>query len=120
MLRGAIVAESLRLGAVMDAVPLIVHKLERIDAGVDEQPPHWTLLWFEVADADADRLAQELSNALDARGGWYADFHSDSDVTVVFSGRIFRYRRGDESERAKVADYARSVGVPDQQLDWAE
>ena len=39
---------------------------------------------------------------------------------VVFSGRIFRYRRGDETERAKVADYARSVGVPEQQLDWAE
>jgi hypothetical protein len=39
---------------------------------------------------------------------------------VVFSGRIFRYRRGDRSERAKVEAYARSIGVPDEQLDWAE
>jgi len=59
MLHGAIVAESLRLGAVMDAVPIIVHRLERVDAGVDGQPPRWTLLWFEAADADADRLAEE-------------------------------------------------------------
>jgi hypothetical protein len=39
---------------------------------------------------------------------------------VVFSGRIFRYRRGDKSERAKVEEHARAVGVPDEQLDWAE
>jgi hypothetical protein len=120
MLRGAIVAESLRLGAVIDEVPLTVRKLERIDAGPNEQPPHWTLLWFEAADKDADRLAQALSVALEARGGWYADFHSDSDVTVVFAGQIFRYRRGDAGERAKVEDYARSLGVPEEQLDWAE
>jgi hypothetical protein len=39
---------------------------------------------------------------------------------VVFSGRIFRYRMGDGSERAKVADHARSVGVPERQLDCVE
>jgi hypothetical protein len=33
---------------------------------------------------------------------------------------MFRYRRGDKNGRAKVEDYARSVGVPDAQLDWAE
>jgi len=120
MVRGAIVAESLRVGAVIEEVPLVVHKLERIDAGLEEQPPQWTLLWFEAADADADRLAEALADALEARGGWYADFHTETHVTVVFSGRIFRYRRGDQGERAEVEEYARSVGVPDEQLDWAE
>jgi hypothetical protein len=120
MLRGAIVAESLRLGGVIEGVPLVVRKLERVDAGLAEQPPHWTLVWFEAADGDADQLAELLSDALDTVGGWYADFHSDVDVTVVFSGRVFRYRRGDQSERTKVEDYARSVGVPEAQLDWAE
>jgi hypothetical protein len=120
MLHGVIVAESLRLGAVIEDVQLVVRKLERVDAGVDEQPPHWTLVSFEAADADADRLADALSDALEPTAGWYVDFHSDSDVTVVFSGRIFRYRRGEKNERAKVEEYARSVGVPDAQLDWAE
>jgi hypothetical protein len=77
-------------------------------------------VWFEAAEADADRLADGLSGALEPTGGWYADFHSDTHVTVVFPGHIFRYRRGDEDERASVEDYARSVGVPDAQLDWAE
>jgi hypothetical protein len=120
MVRGVIVAESLRLGAVIQDIPLTVHKLERINAGLGEQPPQWTLISFEAADDDADRLAEALSDALEVRHGWYADFHSDSHVTVVFSGRIFHYRRGDQSERAEVEEYARSVGVPDEQLDWAE
>jgi hypothetical protein len=120
MIRGAIVAESLRSGAIVEAIPLTVRKLERVDAGIGEQPPSWTLMWFEAADADADQLADQLSAALEPTGGWYADFHSDSDVTVVFAQHIFRYRRGDAGERAKVAQYARSVGVPEPQLDWAE
>ena len=119
MLRGAIVAESLRLGAVIDEVPLTLRKLERIEAGLAEQPTLWTLLWFEAADEHTDRLAQALTVALDG-GGWYADFHSETEVTVVFPGRVFRYRRGDRRERAAVEVYASSVGVPDEQLDWAE
>jgi hypothetical protein len=120
MLRGAIVAESLRRGGVIEGVSLVVRKLERVDAGLADQPPQWTLLWFEAGDSDADPLAEMLSAALDSVGGWYADFHSDTEVTVVFRGRVFRYRRGDKGERATVAEYARSVGVPEAQLDWAE
>jgi hypothetical protein len=120
MLHGVIVAESLRLGAVIEDLQLLVRKLERVEVGVDEQPPQWTVVSFEAAEADADRLADALSDALEPTGGWYADFHSDTDVTVVFSGHMFRYRRGDKNGRAKVEDYARSVGVPDAQLDWAE
>jgi hypothetical protein len=120
MLRGAIVAESLRPGEVLEGVPLVVRKLERIEAGVREQPRLWTLLWFEADEADADRLAVALADAFEANGGWYADFHSDAVVTVAFAGRTFRYRRGDDVERAEVAEYARSVGVPEEQLDWAE
>ena len=69
---------------------------------------------------DADQLAEQLSSVLEAHGGWYADFHSDSQVVVLFAGRIFRYQRGDKIERSNVADYARSVAVPEEQLDWAE
>jgi hypothetical protein len=70
MIRGAIVAESLRVGGVIDALPLTLRKLERVDAGIGEQPPRWTLVWFEATDADADRLADQLADALEPRGGW--------------------------------------------------
>ena len=120
MLRGAIVGESLRVGAALEGVPLVVTRLERITAGIGEQPANWTLVWFEVDDEHASALAEELSRALSADHGWYADFHSDTRVTVVFAGRVFTYDRGDTAARARVADHARSVGVPEPQLDWAE
>jgi hypothetical protein len=81
--------------------PLTVHTLERVEAGVGEQPAHWTSLCFEALESAADRLAALLSDALEARGGWPADFHSDFEVTALFSGRVLRYRRGGQGDRAK-------------------
>jgi hypothetical protein len=107
MLRGAIVAESLRIGATVEGLRLVVHKLERVEAGLGDQPRAWTILWFEADEQQGDRLAQVLSGSIQERGGWYADFHSDSEVTVVFADRVFRYRRGDSGERSKVMAYAR-------------
>ena len=46
----------------------------------------------------------------------------DARRTADMAGarRIVRYRRGDGSERAELADDARSVGVPELLLDWVE
>jgi hypothetical protein len=38
---------------------------------------------------------------------------------VVFAGRSFRFRRDDEAANREAQEYARSVGVPDTQIDWA-
>ncbi|HEY7133736.1 MAG TPA: hypothetical protein VIB48_01605 [Acidimicrobiia bacterium] len=119
---GGLIAESLRVGAVLGDVPLTVTKISRADVGDVEagQPRTWTFIDFEAADADAERLARMLEGALASRGGWYCDFRSDTETFVVFAGRTFRYPRGDESGRAAAADYARSVSVPEPQLDWPE
>jgi hypothetical protein len=116
---GGLIAESLRIGAVLD-MPLTVTRISRADVGdVDAgQPRTWTFIDFEVADTDAERLAHALERALETRGGWYCDFRTETETFVVLAGRTFRYPRGDESGRAEAADYARSVGVPEAQLDW--
>lgn len=121
--RGTLVAESLRVGATVD-VPYAVERTERIapgdlsrqqlEAGI---PERWTLLRFTVADEDAQRLADALAGALDGFG-WYADLGSGDETIVVFSGRVFRYARGDRSERAAAEEHGRAHGVPDVQLDW--
>ncbi len=41
-------------------------------------------------------------------------------MIVVFHGRVFKYPTGDSTRRAEVEGYARSVGVPEAQLDWPE
>jgi hypothetical protein len=121
MLKGGLIGESLRSGLNLDDVPLTVRRIERIGAPdpVDGQPSVWTLVTFTADDEFAEVIADRFSGALDGPG-WYIDFHTDSEVFVVFPNRVFRYQRGDRTGRAAAADYGRAGGVPDAQLDWDE
>ena len=119
---GGLITESLRIGSVLEGVTLTVRKISRANVGDIEagQPATWTFLDFEADDADAARLADALSGVLETALGWYCDFRTDEETFVVFSGRIFRYPRGDRAGRSEAAEYGRSVGVPEAQLDWPE
>jgi AcrR family transcriptional regulator len=121
---GTLICESLRVGAVLDAVVLTVSAIERVaptnlSAGQREAgiPERWTLVHFEVEDEHASRLADALAELLDDPG-WYADLHTAHESFVVFAGRVFRYRSGDASGRAEAEAHARAHGVPDAQIDW--
>ena len=119
-LSGCLIAESLGVGGAVAGVRLTVTKVSWAEAGDVEagQPRIWTFIQFEVADEDGDRLAAILERALQTSGGWYCDLRSETETIVVFAGRTFRYPRGDSEGRSSVAAYARSVGVPEGQLDW--
>ena len=118
---GVLLAESLRTGAVLEGVPFLVQRVRRFDAGDPSagQPRTWTFIEFVVADASAGPFADRAAAAL-APGPWYCDLRSDAEVVVVFAGRVFRYARGDRSARRDVEAHARSVGVPEAQVDWPE
>jgi hypothetical protein len=120
---GTLIAESLRVGAVLDGPPLTVGEIRRIDAelSADQRTAglaeRWTLIAFEVADDRAAELAAALAEVLD-EPGWYADLHTDARSFVVFAGRVFAYDRGDAAGRAAAEAHGRARGVPDAQLDW--
>jgi len=141
MVRGRLLAESLRLGHDLRVRDLVVTRIGRHDVSTstapDEttpnqravdssggaaemQPTVWTFLDFEAPDADADQLARALADALVAENGWYADFLVAEDHVVVFAGRVFRYRLGDEAGRAAAVEYGLAAGTPPGQLDWGE
>ena len=117
---GTLIAESLRVGAQIEGMPLTATKIERATVGdvAVGQPATWTFIEFEAREEDAQRLAHALEAALLQDGGWYCDFRSDDETYVVFAGRTFQYPRGDDRGRADAVEYGRSVGVPDPQLDW--
>lgn len=116
---GMLIAESLRVEGVLE-IPLTITRIVRSNSGdVDAgQPRTWTAFEFEVADDAAERLVGALEDALEPVGGWYCDLRNATDTFVVFAGRTFRYPRGDSAGRAAAAEYGRSVGVPEAQLDW--
>jgi hypothetical protein len=120
MIEGTLIAESIRAGAELDGVRLVTRRISRSAAGDASagQPELWTLIEFEAEEPDAEMLAGALAKVLDRQHGWYADFRSPDETFVVYSGRVFRYPRGDSGGRAEATAYGRSVGVPDHQLDW--
>jgi hypothetical protein len=122
VIEGTLIAESIRVGAEFGGVRLVTRKIRRAaqgDASVG-QPEVWTFIEFEAEERDAEVLAGALAKVLDQRHGWYTDFRTPAETFVVYSGRVFRYPRGDSLGRAPAEDYGRSMGVPEDQLDWPE
>ena len=122
MADGTLIAESLRLGAPLSGLALEVTEICRrsFDGLPAAQPGTWTFIQFTIDDDMATRFATTLADALDDTGGWYCDFRTSSETFVVFPGRVFRYPRGDADRRAAAADHARSIGIPEDQIDWPE
>lgn len=119
MYRGMLILESLKPGATLTNLPLVVHKLtrQRVTNASPDQPPTWSLLEFDLDDHHAVPLAEALQQALD-QPGWYADFHNTHETFVVFPDRTFRYPRGDQTTRAQAQSHGRTLAIPEPQLDW--
>jgi len=123
MVKGTLLAESLKIGAELSVAGLRLTLVSRRDVSASVsavQPPVWTFLEFEADDAVAGPLAESLAQSLLAEGGWYADFRAGDDHVVVFAGKVFHYQRGDQDGRAEAMDYGRAMGVPEHQLDWPD
>jgi hypothetical protein len=122
VLEGVLVAESLRVGTELAGIPLQVSRIARVavEHPAAGQPPRWTLLDFAADEADAERLAERLADSLAPAGGWYVNFHTTAEAFVVFAGAVFRYPRRQAEGRRRAMAYARSVGVPEPQLDWED
>ena len=122
VITGVLIAESLRTGARLEGAVLTVRRITRADDGDTDagQPLTWTFIEFEAPLDEAEELATALSRALEKKLGWYCDFRSPTETFVVFAERVFRYPRGDKARRSEAEAHARSMGVPESQLDWPE
>ena len=122
MVLGYVLAESMRPSACLEGLPLTLTKIERnaVASATPDQPTVWTTVEFEFAEAASERVANALADVLDEHGGWYSHFNTGGETVVIYAHRIFRYPSGDAAKRAEAAEYGRSVGVPEPQLDWDE
>jgi hypothetical protein len=116
---GLLLQECLSDRSVLDRLNVTrVEKWELGEAGLPG-PPVWTATYFEGDDSDADETAEAISAAM-LKSYWYANIHCPEDEIVIFAGRVFRYTRGDATARRAPEDYARSIGVPEHQIDWEQ
>jgi hypothetical protein len=95
-----------------------VERWELGDAGLPG-PPVWTATYFEGDVTEADETAEAISAAM-VKSHWYANIHCPEDEIVIFADKAFRYPRGDAMARSAPEEYARSIGVPEHQIDWEQ
>jgi hypothetical protein len=123
MFRGRLLTESLRAGVDIAVPDLRLIRIGRHDVSGSvsaSQPEVWTFVDFELPGTRVDQLASVLTQALLPEDGWYADYQSTTEHVVVFSGRSFRYRKGDTAARAEAVAFGRAAGTPEHQLDWGD
>ena len=120
--RGVLIVESLRIPSRIAGIPLRLHAITRFVAPPEpaDGSPTWTFLEFEADSARAEALAAAFAGALDSSLPWYASFKSADEMFVIFPNKQFRYDLGDANGKADAEAYARSVGVPEAQLDWEQ
>jgi hypothetical protein len=121
MIKGTLIAESMRVGSSLTGVRLVVRQVSRytVTEVPGYQPSIWTNIEFEADDSAAEALAKDFAAIMD-EPGWYVNYSSAGETFVVYHDQIFRYPRGDEAGRAEAQAYGRAHGVPENQLDWTE
>ncbi len=121
VIRGTILAESIKPASSFEGHGMRIISWSRyeVTGAAEYQPPIWTAIDFEAPADSSDALAADLSDAL-LLTSWYANWNSDTEATIVFPGRVFRYSRGDEAGREEARGFGRQCGVPEQQLDWTD
>jgi hypothetical protein len=119
MFKGLLLKESLQDDRILDLVRITGTETWEVQNAAAYQPSTWTAISFETDDDQADTFAEQLSGVLQARG-WYVSGATDTQMIVVFPGKVFRYPIGDAAQRTAAQQFGRTVGIPESQLDWGE
>jgi len=119
MLKGLLLKESLVDLNILERLHITKIETWNVANAAEHQPNVWTAMSFEVDNAEADAVAEELSHVLDSPG-WYIDAQQDEWVCVIFPDRIFKYQHGDRVGKAEAQAYAKAIGIPPSQIDWGE
>lgn len=117
-LEGLLIREGLKDETVLGSLQITRTEAWNVEGAASFQPSRWTALWFEGDESQADAMADALSQSL--HSDWYCNIVTERHSYVVFGGRVFKYRRGDQQGRAEAQAYGRLLGLPEKQLDWGE
>jgi len=119
--RGVIIEESLEDKSILKEVKILETEIEPVTK--KHQTPwlkQWTIHTVEIRDAQAEEIAEKISQSLNSKDGWYADFKNNAIHFIIFHDKVFRVNRRNKKEYNRVKQYGLSLGVPDYQLNWEE
>lgn len=119
--QGVIIEESLADTSVLSDVRIISTKIETA-TGHHKTPwvKQWTLHTVDVNQERAEALAEKLSQALEKKHPWYADYKTEKEHYIIYSNKVFHVTdRADKNQYEVAKQYGISLGIPEYQVDFA-
>jgi hypothetical protein len=116
---GVIIEESLEDKAVLSRVKIIKTRGEQvIERHKTPWVKQWTLHTIEVPAKKAKEIAEEISNSLDSKHAWYADFKNDAIHYIIFRKNFFCIDKKSKEQYDEAKQYGISLGIPDYQVNF--
>ena len=119
MYHGLLIKESLRDQDILNSLKITKEESWDIDDASPGQPKVWNVAWFEIVDEVIDEMVEKLCQSLDV-GKWFLEISNEQTMYIIFKEKVFKYQKGYLAGRKQAEDYARSIGIPEQQLAWKE
>jgi hypothetical protein len=116
---GVIIEESLENKDVLKKVKILKTNVEQVTE--EHKTPwikQWTLHTVEISENQPDIIAKELSESLDSKHNWYADFKNDTHHYIIFRNKVFYIDRRSKEQYDEAKNYGISLGIPEYQVDF--
>lgn len=117
---GIIIEESLHDPSILKRMRILSTKVEWVTA--HHQTPwlqQWTLHTVSIPANEMHDIAKVISQALEERSSWYADFKNDKTHYIVYRGRVFTVDRSKKEEYDAATAYGIAQGIPKHQVDFS-
>ena len=116
---GIIIEESLENKEVLKKVKIIKTNVSSVTE--KHKTPwvnQWTMHTVEILENQADEIANALSNSLDSKHEWYADFKNKTFHYIIYNNKVFKVDRSKREQYDEAKKYGISIGIPDYQLTF--
>jgi len=116
---GVIIEESLENKEILKKIKILKTKVEIVTK--NHKTPwlkRWTLHTVDIPENNSERIAEEISKALESEHNWYADFKNDKYHYIIFKNKVFFIDRKSKEQYDKAKAYGISLGIPEYQVDF--
>lgn len=114
---GVLIKESIENDSILDH--LSINKVEIWKT--QGNPKYWTVIYFTSTKSDFPNLISKVMISDKTKGGnWFVDFKSGNIKYIVFHDKILKYTIGNNTEKQAVCNECIKLGIPSEQMHWAE
>ncbi len=113
---GLLLKESLVNLNILKEITITKEEKWDIDNAADFQPKVWTAIFFEGDGDKVEDIVGKMSKVI--KKVWYLNISLGDTEYVVFYDKFFKYEKNDIATKQKAQEYAISVGIPENQVDW--